>query len=792
MLEDAQNSLPAELSDRFSLNRFFTFQRDIINDELAANVPDLIEDALENPTGTYQQVSRFQNEKLMDIDRSTIEIQRTLDEMFLLLQKVSQQSGGGGILDDILSALGLGNLFGGGKDKKKKQRKKSGGGGAGGGGQSDKDNKKKKKSFFEKIFGDKKSGGTRGRGGLVGGGGRTGLILNLLGFGAGSALLLDLMSEDVDLKDMFRNLVEGEYNDELGTAGAIAAISAAPAAVTAGAGAVKNIFKGPSAGSLDAPAAVGPSSQTLEKKQYKVKDLTADQQKELIDKGKLKGQSQAQVMEQFASKKDIKAAGLGPSGPFGPSSTNATNIPKTQGFFGGLKSYVSSSVGKAFEYTKGAAKGTAYVAAAYALYDFYDAISNLPTDLSEEEYRKEVSRLARETIALTGLTMFGAFVGAVAGGSAGSFVPGAGNAVGAIAGFLGGIIGGSLAEYFYADEVGSVANSPEVTKLVDQLVDWMMIGIKAAKGASESVSDALTIKQKVVKLTSKDEYANLSSEELAAKGLKRLPQVRTGRGGTSQYTNYEVVDDQKYKAAKTSNSSGTSAFTGMPQVSAPLMVGKENTAGNSTLQLKELTTEQTREIIKASPDITDENAIMDLARKMYPNHGYKILKRIIERYKKEYPGDQSSLSRSGKQLAALQIANDILGPAAIQRGASYASLGSATMTDAVESYVSPPLAFPQSNRTIRANPTEVDPSRNINELLKQSFASFSEQFLSAKKLMSEPSSTTAGFPRFSSTPIPASMAISALRGNGLADVYAHPLSGPTMERMDRGGETHFG
>jgi len=50
MLEDAEKSLPVELSNRLSLNRFFAFQRDIVNDELTDLVPDLVEDALENPT----------------------------------------------------------------------------------------------------------------------------------------------------------------------------------------------------------------------------------------------------------------------------------------------------------------------------------------------------------------------------------------------------------------------------------------------------------------------------------------------------------------------------------------------------------------------------------------------------------------------------------------------------------------------------------------------------------------------------------------------------------------------
>jgi hypothetical protein len=100
-------------------------------------------------------------------------------------------------------------------------------------------------------------------------------------------------------------------------------------------------------------------------------------------------------------------------------------------------------------------------------------------------------------------------------------------------------------------------------------------------------------------------------------------------------------------------------------------------------------------------------------------------------------------------------------------------------------------ATPTPSAANKVNPSlaKADPMEGVNTAI----ASMGEQFNAANRLtLAQPAATTRGFPQFASTPHPTSTAIVALRAQGMADVYVHPQSGATMERMDRGGETLFG
>lgn len=90
----------------FDNSDFFNRIRDIHNDELQLNVPRLIEDALENPTGTFKRETYVINQKLDRINETATEIKN-------LLRSKNGQAAGAGAGDD--STI-WDDLFGGGDD----------------------------------------------------------------------------------------------------------------------------------------------------------------------------------------------------------------------------------------------------------------------------------------------------------------------------------------------------------------------------------------------------------------------------------------------------------------------------------------------------------------------------------------------------------------------------------------------------------------------------------------------------------------------------------------------------
>lgn len=131
---------------------------------------------------------------------------------------------------------------------------------------------------------------------------------------------------------------------------------------------------------------------------------------------------------------------------------------------------------------------------------------------------------------------------------------------------------------------------------------------------------------------------------------------------------------------------------------------------------------------------------------------------------------------------------DIVNPAdaAIKRlkgvGASdLTQLASFSPTDVMSRLAGGP---PNSNRTLTGPIVQ-------NQVLGHT-ETVAPETVSHREPQSPISPTKAQFmPQFSSVSLPISFAVSALRNNGLADVYSHPMSGPTMERHDRGGENLF-
>lgn len=694
MLQDAQNQLPDELSSRFSLNRFLAFQRDIVNDELQDNVPDLVEDALENPTGTYQQVSRFQNQKLVAIDRTTIAIKESLDDILLHVNKIyeaSKNNGSGGLLDDIMKALGIGGLglgaAGLGRRKKKTGKTKA----------EEKVKGKGKTKVKEKVKLKEK---------IKLGKGLTGKAAKYMLYIALADIGYKMYNGDLSLDD-----IGGELQD----LGSMAAYSATDSVLT-------NKFYQQN---MEARAQVESAKKAAAAAQIK-EDSKKLLRRSDIDPS-LKGTKEgSKYISRAATEAELikRAAPKASSGFFGAASN--------------MMSSVKSGLSNAWDYTKGSAKSSALVASAFALWDFYNGLRALPPGLSEEEYTKAISELATTTIAQTGLMVFGTFVGELVGTTAGAVIgspSGPFASVTAIVGFLagtvGGFAGGVAAEMYFGDDVEAIAKDPTVVYYVQQLVRMVMTSYKT-----------LNPEQQVMQYrTSDDPYKDMDATQLAAKGLKRTRQNvqinRFEKGNAYEKTSAikapPVVPKSNGSTAPVSDfRAPASGGTGIMDIMGPAMIGPSAAVAAASF-------------IAATTGITSPISKNDAANLgMTPNEA-SGLNKILQH------GKGPSLSK-----------------------------------------MAPPMRQqPGPDRIIKPK-VEDTTKKDFETMLDERFARQAHSAAAPKNVPTEPTKSGAGQQRFSSTPMPVSMAIAAMRGNGLADVYPHPLSGPTMERMDRGGETLFG
>lgn len=95
-------------------------------------------------------------------------------------------------------------------------------------------------------------------------------------------------------------------------------------------------------------------------------------------------------------------------------------------------------------------KGMGIIGLAWGLWTLWDEIQSVDTNLSREEYRKEITKVVAKAVGSIGLMWAGAFLGAMVGGAIGF-------GVGAIPGFIAGLLGGMVADYTLGDSVDQIA-----------------------------------------------------------------------------------------------------------------------------------------------------------------------------------------------------------------------------------------------------------------------------------------------------------------------------------------------
>lgn len=92
--------------------RFKETMRDVVNDELEANVPRLVEDALEKPSGTFMRVSKEHKGYLTEIRRSTRTIESDVKYIKKAIVDLEKKNNNGlGLLGTLLAGAGIGALL---------------------------------------------------------------------------------------------------------------------------------------------------------------------------------------------------------------------------------------------------------------------------------------------------------------------------------------------------------------------------------------------------------------------------------------------------------------------------------------------------------------------------------------------------------------------------------------------------------------------------------------------------------------------------------------------------------
>lgn len=111
--EEVKNGLSGKAKKSFSLNRFFATERDVVNDELEDKVPDLVENALKNPTGSFQRQSNKVNLELKKLNKTASELNQNIKTLSKKLDKIKTgQDDSGSILGKLLGLIALGGGLG--------------------------------------------------------------------------------------------------------------------------------------------------------------------------------------------------------------------------------------------------------------------------------------------------------------------------------------------------------------------------------------------------------------------------------------------------------------------------------------------------------------------------------------------------------------------------------------------------------------------------------------------------------------------------------------------------------
>lgn len=733
MLEDVKNTLPEELSERFSLNRFFAFQRDIINDELQSNVPFLIEDALDNPTGTYKQISRFQNEKLMDIDRTGIRIEEKLDDILGLIGKMPKGGGGGdSIWDDFFDFFRMFGMGGRGRrgagdgrkgkvpdteapKKRKSPTKKP----------SSLDNIKEFGNSVKKTYGNAKRVGGWALG-LVAADtlydiatGRIQSTDDLIEKGKDIAQLGTFIAGDTLLTNYF-------YDKEMAKTAAGAAPTAAPA-------------KAP---------------EKIRRYQLDPSDPR------YLEKGSPKATHPLQPYE-FVKSNATAGAGAAPS--------------TTQKFFNRTGSVLSANKNM----LKSSTKSNLIMNFTFSLTQYIYALRNLPPDMSDEEMNKAVAELTASTIADVGIGIFAAFVADLVWVAASTLV---GVVVGGpVGGVLGGIISSAIIGYvsyvatdrLIGEDVRKIMSDPEVVSKIKDVVGWVRASHEFMKNSRsvKNISPGMQLFSAVLPFA-----VNYATRGMEGAGNYFSNQTAAGKG--NNLSRAEAITQGRNK--KKSNKNPASANMN------PYGVKEKSWWETLTTPWEEPDNPMADPAKAASAMWLERNKKKKEESSTDWLNPLNMMGSIIGTMAGDPAKGQAFTSMIGGQSDAIkglisQYDNVLSADTIFGEGA----------TDKFMKMVGAPTVeqIAKDGKTLVSEVPKMDSSQAMAEHMDQIASAVSS---TSRQTPSTPAYTTGGFPQATSTPLPTSLAIVALRGNGMADVYVHPQSGSTMERMDRGGETFLG
>lgn len=672
--------LPEELTKRMSLNRFFAMQRDIVNDELEALVPDLIEDALENPTGSYQIVSKYQNLKLDQIDKNNSEILIELAEIKKLLGKVSAGGTGGadgGLLGNLLSMIGLGGV-------------------AGAGARALIGNRKTPKTSSKKT---KLQKGLR----LAKTGGKIGVGLALASYLFGDELT------DIDPAQTARDLgFEGVANT-IETVGEVA-----PTAALAGAGAAAMSYAKASAPPAAAPTATPTSSNIIKDERLKgTKYYTQDP-----TTGKTKFISMA---EGAAAEKAGSVTYKGGAAPtVAPTATPTTSMSSN------ISSAIKGGASRIWSGVKWVAgKAATPIMLATAVWEAWSQISALDKNMPRNEYASAVTKIIAGVVKDYGIIWVSAMMGSMIASGVGAVAGGITAIPAGIIGFASGLIAGGAIQYSIGEDITSVVN-----RVVDYLYgtgtkelkqDSQTVTPKAdlpAVGAAESSGQVATQAPSTPLTAAMSSLASLGNGEMAAGGIATSGLVGGLMSNQSKLSNFAQLGMDKAK--------------GLGGNLAALALGTGAVTGDKLKQLGII-----------SPDASPEET--DAAVKQY-----------------------SEMTKNSPSLSAQQIAE--------QTGTSQTAIQN---------------MFAPSGRTVSETTIDNNPNAEFQKMIDQMMTNFQAQNTGVVNNINAPAMSTGAMPKFTDLQTPASMAITALRSQGLADVYSHPQAGSTIERSNRGGETTY-
>jgi hypothetical protein len=180
----------------------------------------------------------------------------------------------------------------------------------------------------------------------------------------------------------------------------------------------------------------------------------------------------------------------------------------------------AGALSKIWSGLKGVAKKAALpAAAAVEIYDGYQQITALPTDMPRDQYRAAVTKIVARLVEEFGLFWVGSILG---GALAGVFTA---NPLGAIAGFVAGGAGGIAASYLLGDSVGEIS---------DQIVDKLYgTGGTSSMTADEKamIVQNLAIIQDFVKANPSAVDADLKARIDRVMAATKAAGVAPGQGG---------------------------------------------------------------------------------------------------------------------------------------------------------------------------------------------------------------------------------------------------------------------